>query len=148
MSSRLFPLYNIDQPVGPGKPNMPDDVRLVQALLIELSRFDGSLWVQDVPAQTRSLATSGSFSDTLGQWILALQRWAVKNFGGGSNFKADGIIHPMPMASTIDVSTHFKSGRISILSFVCNRLWKYNRDAYLRIGDDYRVPWIPAGWDN
>src|ERR1700752_5123425 len=86
MSSRFFPLYNIDQAVGPGKPNMPDDVRLVQALLIELSRFDRSLWVQDVPAQARSLATSGSFSDTLGQWILALQRWAVKNFGGGSNF--------------------------------------------------------------
>ena len=145
MPSRLFPLYNIDQPVGPGKPNKPDDVRLVQALLIEVSRFDAHIWLQDVPAQARSLKTSGSFDDTLGQWIWALQRWAVKNFG---NFKADGIIDPMRMTSTIDVSVQFKSGRNSTLGLLCNRLWRYNRNAYMRIGDDYRVPWIPQGWDS
>ena len=90
MAKRFFPLYNIDQPVGPGKPNKHDDVRLVQALFIEVSRFDANDWLRDVPAQARSLTTSGLFDDTLKQWILAFQRWAVKNFGGGDNFTASG----------------------------------------------------------
>ena len=104
--------------------------------------------VRDVPAQARSLTTSGLFDDTLKQWILAFQRWAVKNFGGGDNFKADGIIDPMPMATTIDVSLRFKSGRHSTLAFLCNRLWRYNRNAYLRIGDDYHMTWVPEGWSS
>ena len=148
MAKRFFPLYNIDQPVGPGKPNKHDDVRLVQALFIEVSRFDANDWLRDVPAQARSLTTSGLFDDTLKQWILAFQRWAVKNFGGGDNFKADGIIDPMPMATTIDVSLRFKSGRHSTLAFLCNRLWRYNRNAYLRIGDDYHMTWVPEGWSS
>jgi hypothetical protein len=77
---------------------------------------------------------------------LTLQRWAVKGYGA-ANFKADGIIDPMPIHS-IAVSPKFSSGRISTLAFLCNRLWRYNRDVYLRIGDDYRVPWIPQGWDS
>src|SRR5262249_29137603 len=78
MASRFFPLYNIDKPVGPGKPNLPDDVRLVQALFIEVSRFDAFDWVQDIPPQSRTLTTSGVWDDNLKEWILALQRWAFK----------------------------------------------------------------------
>src|SRR5262245_11132922 len=145
MPSRFFPLYNIDQPIGPGMPNKLDDVLLVQALFIEVSRFDANDWLQDIPIDSRSLSTSGIFDDTLKQWIWAFQRWAVKRYGG-SFFKADGIIHPMPVASPIDLSVQFKSGRHSTLAFLCNRLWRHNRQAYLKIGDDYNVPWLPEGW--
>jgi hypothetical protein len=144
MPSRFFPLYNIDQPIGPGQPNKRDDVRLVQALFIEVSRFDVNDWFQEVPQQARSLKTSGVFDENLKQWILALQRWSVKSYGSAS-FKADGIIHPMPIQN-IALTPHFKSGRISTLAFLCNRLWRWNRAAYLRIGDDYNVPWVPEGW--
>ena len=145
MPSRFFPLYNIDLPVGPRMPNKLDDVLLVQALFIEVSRFDANDWLRDIPTESWSLATSGIFDDTLKQWIWAFQRWELKNFPGAP-LKVDGIIHPMPKASPIDLSVHFKSGRISTLSLLCNRLWRHNRQAYLKIGDDYHVPWIPDGW--
>ena len=145
MASRFFPLYNIEQPVGPGKANLPDDVRLVQALFIEVSRFDAYDWVQDIPAQFRTLTTSGMWDDNLKEWVLAFQRWSAKGFGGDANFKVDGIVDPMPVES-IAVSPRFPSRRISILAFLCNRVWRWNRDVYLRIGDDYKVPWVPRGW--
>jgi hypothetical protein len=146
MASRFFPLYNIDQPVGPGKPNRPDDVRLVQALFIEVSRFDANDWFKELPPGARSLATTGLFDDTLKQWIEVFQRWAAGN-SGKRKFKTDGIVDPMPGPSSIAVSPTFASGRLSTLGFLCNRLWRFNRDAYLRIGDAYRIPWIPRGWD-
>jgi hypothetical protein len=144
MPSRFFPIYNIDQPVGPGKANKPDDVRLVQALLVELSRFDRALWISQIPKEALVLATTGVFDGVLEQWILALQKWLVSNFGGAANWKADGVIDPMPLVGSISTVAKFKSGRISTLSMICNRLWKYDRDAYVRIGDEYRVPWIPS----
>ena len=143
MPSRFFPLYNVDQPVGPGRTNKPDDVRLVQALLIELSRFEGADWFALVPQEKRGLATTGTFDSTLEAWILAFQNFLVSNLGGVKYWKADGVIDPMP-AGALSASSQFRSGRYSTLSMICNRLWKLNRDAYLRIGDDYRVPWIPS----
>ena len=143
MPSRYFPLYNIDSPVGPGKANRPEDVRLVQALMVEVSRFDAADWIVRIPAPQRNLSTSGRFDDTLKTWILALQTWAKTDVGG--NFLADGVVDPMPVQEFY-VSTHFKGGHLSILAYLCLRLWNHNRDAYLRIGDQYRVPWIPKGW--
>jgi hypothetical protein len=102
-------------------------------------------WLQHVPAQSRTFPTSGVWDDNLKEWILAFQRWAAKGYGGDANFKVDGIVDPMPVES-IAVSPRFKSGRISILAFLCNRVWRWNRDDYLRIGDDYKVPWVPRGW--
>ncbi len=144
MPSRFFPIYNVDQPIGPGKPNKPDDVRLVQALLVELSRYDRNDWFAGIPRDSVSLATTGVFDNVLGTWILTLQNWLVANFGGGSVWKADGVIDPMPLVASISAVVKFKSGRYSTLFMICNRLWKFDRSAYLRIGDDYRVPWIPA----
>ena len=146
MATRFFPLYNIDQPVGPGKANIAADVRLVQALFIETSRFDAGDWLAEVPANLRTLATTGTFDDKLKSWILAFQTWAARGFGGSKVFKVDGIVDPMPITS-ISAAPSFASGRISTLGFLCNRVWRYNRDAYLRIGDDYKIPWIPRGWD-
>lgn len=147
MAVRFFPLYNIDQPVGPGRANRPDDVRLVQALMIEVSRFDANDWVADLPSANRTLSTSATFDDRLATWILTFQRWCVKGYGG-SNFKADGVVDPMPAMSSVAVRMNFASGRISTLGFLCNRLWRHNRQAYMKIGDDYGIPWVPAGFAN
>lgn len=145
MPSRYFPMYNIDQPVGPNKPNQPDDVRLIQALFIEIARFDAKDWLANVPVENRMLTTSGLFDDTLRCWILEFQTWHKKAFG--LPVVDDGIIDPMPIDS-IAVSPHFKTGVISTLAFLCNRLWRWNRSVYLRIGDDYHVRWVPGGWEN
>lgn len=145
MPSRFFPLYNLDKPVGAGKPNLPGDVRLVQALFIEVARFDAHDWIQDLPLASRTLIANGLWDDRLKEWILTFQRWCAKGYGGDANFKVDGIVDPMPIES-IAVSPRFASGRISILAFLCNRVWRWNRAAYLRIGDDYNVPWFPQGW--
>jgi hypothetical protein len=143
MAWKTDPVYNIDQPVGPGKPNKPDDVRLVQALFIELSRFEANDWVLKIPAQARSLSTSGIFDETLKQWILAFQRAASEQMGG--LIKVDGVIDPMREILIMEsqyvgktvVSGYFKSGRYSTFADLCNRLWGWNRAAYLRIGEDY-----------
>lgn len=144
MPVRFFPLYNIDQPVGPGQPNKTDDVRLVQALFIEVSRYDTIDWLPDLPADSRTLATTGVFDDTLALWITTFQKWAVRTWGA-ANFKADGVIDPM-LAMSIAVNPQFKGHHYSTLGYLCNRLWRWNRDAYLRIGDDYRIPWVPTAW--
>jgi hypothetical protein len=98
-------------------------------------------WLANVPPQASNMRVSDQFDDTLEQWILAIQQFYVKNLGG--HVKADGIIDPMPMASSIDLATTFKSGRISTLSVMCNRLWRLDQRASMRIGDEQRVPWVP-----
>src|SRR5215510_10982862 len=122
MAKRFFPLYNIDQPVGPNKQNITEDVQLVQNLFIELSRFYAGDWIKNIPSAALTLTNSGRFDDTLETWITTYQNWLVSGFGGPSNFRADGIIDPMPIHSiALDIS--FASGRFSTLSMMCNQLW-------------------------
>jgi hypothetical protein len=116
---------------------------LVQAIFIELTRFDSNDWFQNVPAQSKVLATNGKFDDTLAKWIMAFQQFYAVNFAGSVHIKTDGIIDPLPAASSINVAVTFKSGRTATLSLMCNRLWKWDKRAYLAIGDAYRIPWIP-----
>lgn len=146
MARRFFPLYNVDQPVGPGKPNLPDDVRLVQNLFIELSRFYANKdWHKNIPQNLRDLSTTSSFDDKLETWIKTFQNWIVKDLGGGTKFKSDGIIDPMPIHEIV-LDVHFRSGRLSTLSVLCNHLWRHDRDVYLHIGDHDNMKWFPRPW--
>ena len=145
MAKRFFPLYNIDQPVGPNKQNLPDDVLLIQNLFIELSRFYADDWMKNIPTSQRSLATSRQFDDTLANWIRVYQNWLVTGFGGPSNFRADGIVDPMPIHS-IALDPNFTSGRISTLAMMCNQLWRFDHGAYMRIGDSYNIKWFPENF--
>jgi hypothetical protein len=147
MAKRFFPLYNLDQPVGPGKPNLPDDVRLVQNLFIELSRFYANDWYKDIPPEQRGLSTTSRFDDQLESWIKTYQNWLVKGFGGPASFRADGIIDPM-IVHSISLDVSFKSGRISTLAMLCNQLWRFDRNAYLRVGDLDNMKWFPEGFIN
>ena len=142
MARRFFPLYNIDQPVGPNKQNDIEDVRLIQNLFVDLSRFYATDWIPNIPVSQRNLSTSGRFDDNLAVWIKTYQNWLVAGFGGTSNFKADGIIDPLPIHSIV-VDVHFASGRFGTLSMMCNQLWRFDRNAYMRIGDQYNIKWFP-----
>lgn len=94
-------------------------------------------WLANVPPQASNMSVTSTFDNTLGQWILAFQKLYPRNL------KADGIIDPLPNASSIALETSFKSGRISTLAMMCNRLWRLDQRSYLRIGDELRVPWVP-----
>ena len=96
-------------------------------------------------AGRRGVGTTSRFDDTLEAWIKAYQNWLVTGFGGTSNFKADGIIDPMPIHS-ITVDTNFASGRIATLSMMCNQLWRFDRAAYMRIGDQDNIKWFPENF--
>jgi hypothetical protein len=138
MPSRHLPLYNISAPVGPGKSNLPDDVRLVRAIFTQLARVEfGDNWLAKIPQQASNMSVTNTFDDTLGQWILAFQKFYP------TALKPDGIIDPLPNASPIALETNFKSGKISTLAMMCNRLWRIDQRSYLRIGDEQHVPWVP-----
>src|SRR5271170_2638158 len=130
MAARYFPLYNVSAPVGPGKPNLVDDVRLVRALFTQLARVEsGQDWLGNVPPQASNMSVTSTFDDTLGQWILAFQKFFPRHL------KLDGIIDPLPNASALSLETSFKSGRPSTLAMMCNRLWRFDQRGYMRIGD-------------
>jgi hypothetical protein len=138
MASRHFPLYNVSGSVGLGKPNRADDVQLVRAIFTQLARVEfGDNWLAKIPTQASNMLVTSAFDDTLGQWILAFQKFYAPTL------KVDGIIDPLPNASSIALETNFKSGRISTLAMMCNRLWRLDQHSYMRIGDEQRVPWVP-----
>ena len=91
-------------------------------------------WLSSIPPQASNMSVAAGFDDTLGQWILAFQKFYPRNI------KADGIIDPLPSASSIALETSFKSGRVSTLAMMCNRLWRLDQRGYMRIGDQQRVP--------
>jgi hypothetical protein len=140
MAYRLFPMYSVDQPVGPGKPNRHDDVRLIQAMLLTLFRFDTADWVSALPADKRILTTNAMFNDTLAQWILTFQTYYGTGTYKGILF-ADGVVDPLP-PDIRDAKARFKHGHYSTLWWMCNRLWKHSQKDYMRLGD-HRIPWNP-----
>jgi hypothetical protein len=145
MATRFFPIYNIDEAVGPRQPNRGDDVRLIQAIFIELSRFSGLDWSQNLPARSRSLAMTGLFDTKLEQWIVEFQNAVVPAFA--SEFKSDGIIDPLLQAGNLSFGNDFKLGRHATLAFLCNHLWRCNPTAYMKIGEDNSIPWYPSALD-
>jgi hypothetical protein len=83
------------------------------------------------------MSCTGTFDDTLGQGILAFQKFFPQFL------KPDGLIDPLPSASALSLKTSFKSGRLSTLAMMCKRLWRIDQRSYMRIGNEQRVPWVP-----
>src|SRR5262245_7108124 len=82
MAYKVQPFYNIDSPVGAGQPNKPEDVTLVQYLLVKVASRTAGKWT---PPAT-PLVVNGSYSKNLSDWILSYQKvTAVPD---------DGIVHP------------------------------------------------------
>ena len=82
MSLKVNPFYNIEAPVGPYQPNRPDDVSLVQYLLVKVATKTVGRWKTPESA----LTVTGTYSPALGEWIMSYQK-ATKCVN-------DGVVHP------------------------------------------------------
>lgn len=126
MAYRIMPIYNVDRAVGEGEANLPHDVKLVQALVGELS-----LLGQTPGAPPRPPPLDGKFTTELKQWIMAIQNLVGSR---GTAMMADGKIHPIPMANNpADWKSKFSSGYVSTLYALNIFLRDANRDAHDRI---------------
>jgi hypothetical protein len=104
MAQTHVKFYNVSKEVGPGKPNVSDDVLLVQFFLSEI----GDFW-QILSGKPNSMGTSplidlkilkplpvnGKADQNLYNWIKWFQ--SVSSFGGTSA-ALDGIVSPAPSA--------------------------------------------------
>jgi len=141
MASRVFPIYNIDQAVGPRQSNRADDVRLIQSIFIELTRYAALDWIQNLPPQMRTLSKTGLYDHRLQKWTVAFQKWVMNDH---KLSKADGIIEPIPIPAILN-GTALENQ--STLSIMCNQLWRFDQMAYMKIGFEHDVPWYPTAWD-
>lgn len=140
MAARLLPLYNIDKPVGPGKPNLPDDVALVKSLFEILQKSPGY-----VPPGLPRLDASRSYTPALGDTILAEQRFLKGLASGRERFVTDGFLSPIPSRSGTagDWDTRFRNGVSSSLLIMNIWAFKSYPEQFLRIGETLRLPWVP-----
>jgi hypothetical protein len=137
MAKRNLPLYDLDKPVGPKKPNLDQDVQLIRQLLIKLQQ-GGDPLTEGMPP----VAASGGFDAALGAAILHYQQKGVKR---GFRMFPDGIIHPLPSKSggVGDADATFATGVFSTLFAMDVRLFRINRAVYLALGDQLNLPWTP-----
>ena len=138
MAVRTLPMYDLEKAVGPRKPNIPSDVRLVQALLNALQGSNDRM-LEGVPSITPHAIYSPSLSDA----ILTYQRNAKRL--GGVRLAADGVMDPLPSRSGLagDWDRDFRSGVPSTLVLVCYRLFRFGPEQYYKLGDTLNLPWAP-----
>ncbi len=127
MAYMIMPVYNTDQPVGQGEANRPDDVRLVQTMLVELKRATPGDWGPPQP-----LVVDGRFGPGTRDWILAFQR--KMNSANPGALVEDGKVHPMPVRGTRDWSARFTSGRVSTLWVLNDMLRRQARNVHQQLG--------------
>ncbi len=127
MGYMIMPVYNTDQPVGQGEINQAEDVKLIQALLSELTHATGGTWGPTTP-----LAMNGQFDSNTRDWILAFQR--RMNSANPGALVEDGKVHPMRVQGSRDWSTKFASGRTSTLWAMNDMLRRKARNAHQQLG--------------
>ena len=134
-------MYDLHKPVGPGKPNLADDVRLIQSLFRAMQGVNDFLLEGIAP-----IALTGVYSPELGAAILQCQKKAKQS--GGKNV-VDGFIDPLPSRSgqAGDWDRDFRNGVNSTLGFMCYRIFRFNREAYLKLGDMLNLKWTPDPFD-
>ena len=130
-------MYDLHKPVGPNKPNLPDDVRLIQSLFGVLRGANDYLVEGIAP-----IPLTGFFSPELGAAILHFQKKAKQNRGKNV---VDGFIDPLPSRSGLpgDWDRDFRNGVSSTLTMMCYRVFRFNREAYLKLGDTLNLKWAP-----
>jgi hypothetical protein len=105
MPYKLMPVYNIDQAVGQGAPNLPPDVRLIQTMLNELSKIKVG-WAPQTP-----LPVDGVYTPILRDWIIAYQKVVLS---AGTSIALDGRVDPMKVDGFYDWSASF-GGSVSTM---------------------------------
>jgi hypothetical protein len=137
MACRFLPMYNIAKAVGANRPNMADDVKLVQTLMRSLQQLNDHNML-GVPL----VSTSGIYTPALGASILKYQQNLNQR---GPQVFADGIVDPLPSKSGYegDWDVKFPSGTKSTLAYLAYHVFLLNRAIYFKIGDDLQLPWKP-----
>lgn len=90
MAKKFIPFYNIDNSVGKGGVNVPEDVLLVQFFLSEVAKAGP----HPTPPPTTPLPVNGMASPLLNDWIDWFQK-AVKT--RGKAITNDGKVDPAKM---------------------------------------------------
>lgn len=141
MAVRTLPMYDLHKAVGPKKPNLPDDVRLVQSLFKAIQGFN-DVMLEGVPA----VLVNGVYSAAVGDAILTYQKKG-KQFGGRN--VVDGVIDPLPSRSGLagDWDRDFRCGVASTLVVMCYRLFRFNPDSYFKLGETLNLKWVPDPFD-
>lgn len=98
MAYKLMPVYNIDQSVGQGGVNQPQDVRLIQTMLNELAKIRVD-W-----APSTLLPVDGVATPVLRDWITAYQKHVR---AAGQPITVDGRVDPMAVTKLVDWSSGF-----------------------------------------
>jgi hypothetical protein len=115
--------YNVEHAVGKGCPNIRDDVKLVQYLLIAF--YDKGAPARGWQKPPGQLTVTGFCGPTTMSWILHFQRNCYKDFGGDAS-----------LDNRVD---RVRNGKIrgTISSKVYTLLWlnkgvaTYNQDAFI-----------------
>jgi hypothetical protein len=133
MANRVEQFYNLDRPVGQGKPNMSDDVLLLRFFLSQIKGSGaGNLIGFNPPG---SLPVNGPFDALLDIWIKAFQ--AAVRGTGNTGIAADGIVDPAHGTSA-QKTTHTHSTYTIVLM---NNAFRSNQPAsHAALFLDQRVP--------
>lgn len=136
MAKKFYPFYNVDQAVGKGCPNLPDDVMLVQFFIRELAK-DPSVGPGTRPATP--ITVDGMYTPAVGEWILWIQKSMNAKAPGTS--LADGRVDP---ARGISTSGSFLKSTISHTQYTIVTLNASYRFRFKRshdsLDDDPNVP--------
>jgi hypothetical protein len=109
MAHAHAPVWNVGAAVGKNQPNRPDDVLLVQRLLIGLASTPAAFTRPPTPLQP-----TGIFDDNLSLWIKAFQTALAAKTPG--KFVVDGVVSPMPSPTGVDWNARFAAGAFSTLA--------------------------------
>lgn len=133
MANRVEQFYNLDQPVGKGKPNLGDDVLLVRFFLSQIKGSGVAALIRFNPPGV--LPVSGGHDALLDTWIKEFQT-AVRN-NGNSGIASDGIVDPASGTSK-QKTTHTHSTYTIVLM---NNAFRSNQPAaHAALFLDQRVP--------
>ena len=109
MAYKTIPIYNLDAPVGPGKPNRPDDVKLVQCLLrLVWKKIDNS-------AVLSPIKVTGQFDQATATGVVAFQTYVSQV----KNVRRDDVIDPMPAKrGGVDFETVAPNGHLYTIYYL------------------------------
>lgn len=137
MAHRFLPMYDISGAVGESKPNVAGDVRLIQALFLELAAVGDPFLEGCTP-----VPETGLYTPQLGALIRDYQTSLNQDY---FQFSVDGIIDPMPSHShrVGDWDTKFAGGADSTLVAMNYRMFRIDARRHLALGDRLQLPWKP-----
>jgi hypothetical protein len=127
MASAHIPMWDIDAPVGKGKPNNMDDVRLVQAMLVAIVASTN----RGATSQFMISAT-GKFDDRMEQVIKAFQESMNKKHPG--KYPSTGVVLPIHAPDHVDWMLKSPNGGNSTMAALNFALRALSKDTHQGIG--------------